>query len=400
VLAAALSGDVGAVIVPESFGIHVHRSENIAAAKAVGFGSLRLWDSGTSWRDLEPRRGLLALAPLSYIVREARRAGLKPMLTLGSTPKWASVRPEEECAYGVGCAAEPRDVEAWRVYVRRVASGFRESIECFEPWNEVSFPREPGLAEGERGGSLGHFFSGSARDMVEISRATYQEVKAANAGACVLSPSFHSSGDWIEKLDRFLAVGGGRWFDVLSFHFYFGTEPEETIVGMKRVQETLSKYGLGQRRIWNTEVGIPFHLTAERIKAIGYDDLVYAMTLRTYLVNFGSGIERVYWYAWDNEQFGISGGTNNRGVGAQAIRASISLLRGTSRVACSDEQGLWTCDIKSGRGRQWVAWTTAKGPVGRVIRVGGGARRWGEDGESFRAGSEVVLDARPIVWRE
>lgn len=107
------------VIGADLFGIHFHRLQLLPNEQAVptawpplGFGMLRLWDSRTRWADIEPTRGDWRFNRLDYYVNEAAARGVKVLYTLGSTPQWASARPEEGCSYYPnGCSAEPRSME-------------------------------------------------------------------------------------------------------------------------------------------------------------------------------------------------------------------------------------------------------------------------------------------------
>ena len=57
------------------------------------FGTLRLWDSGTSWTSLEPLKGVWNWQPLDTWVAAAEQHGVRDiLLTLGQTPPWASTQ--------------------------------------------------------------------------------------------------------------------------------------------------------------------------------------------------------------------------------------------------------------------------------------------------------------------
>jgi len=384
-----------------SFGIHIHDLGNLQAAAESGFGSLRLWDSHTAWRDIQPTSNQFKLETLARATTEAENLGLSVTLTLGSTPLWASSRPTERCAYGFGCAAEPANLNDWRRYVQVVANTFRGKIECYEPWNEVSFPSDPVFLGSGDGGEKSQFYSGTVFNLVAISKIAYEEIKKVDPKACVLSPSIHPSGDWIKKLDQYLKAGGGQYMDALSFHFYYGDEPEESRRNIRAVRATLNRYGYKSKQIWNTEVGIPFYIKEHRFPSIDYDDLVFALVLRTYLVNFSEGISRVYWYAWDNTKFGLSSHTRNGGVGGDAITAAIEFIGTSPQISCTSDRGLWRCNVKSGSKTVVVTWITkeAKPSMSHSIILKQGGKRWGRTMEVIAPGSDIVLDGRPVlIW--
>lgn len=387
-----------------ALGIHVHELSEAAAAASVGYGSIRLWDSGTQWRDLEPEPGLLRLGPLQARVSHARQAGQRVMLTLGGTPTWASSRPRERCPYGWGCAAPPSDLQSWRSYVRRIATEFAGRIECYETMNEVSFPTDPILNSRSRnGGGDPQFYSGTVQQLVALQRVAFEEIRAADPKACVLSPSFHSSGEWFGKLDRFLEAGGGQWFDRLSFHFYTGEHPpERTHAYVSGVRAVLARHGKGDVEIWNTETGVSFPPQPGKAPQ-ALRDTVHAEVLRTYLVNFGSGVKRLYWYAWDHDdELGLHRRSRNAGpVVEEAARAAVAFLRGLKAVDCpqASPDGLWHCTMQwhDGRVRE-VAWA-AGSAAGRLPlpHPERSWRMWGRSPSEPPVPPTHRLDSRPVI---
>lgn len=409
-LAAALSVaavDAGADL---GMGIHVHNSQEIASAAKVGYGHLRLWDSYTAWRDMQPERPqLIRLEELNLRVGIAERNGLKVILTLGSTPTWASMRPKEKCAYGLGCAAPPASMEQWRAYVRVVARTFKGRIECYQIWNEVSFPDDAVLnARTSGGGGSPDFFSGTADQLVALQRAAFEEIKAADPKACVLSPSFHSSGEWFGKVERFLQAGGGAWFDRLSFHFYTGEHPPERVQFYAReVQSVLARFGRGDAEIWNTETGIMFPSNRGQAQQ-EFRDRVFAEVLRHYLVNFASGIKRVYWYSWDHRDgLGVSRLVSKSGaVSEELARELTTFFSGLQSVECplapyvhAPHVGVWHCTLtwQGGITRE-IAWNTAGADAKASLpSTGREWRLWGRPASEAPLPAGHRLDGRPVV---
>lgn len=380
-----------------ALGFHAHEPTHIASAARAGYDAIRLWDTGTDWRSLRPQADLWQLDRVAAYISASERSHLKILWTIGNTPRWASSRPNESCAYGFGCAAEPLDIEIWRKYVRTIATTFKGRIECYEPWNEVSFPNDSGFPTNGSGGESGQFFSGSVEAMVNLAKVAFEEIKHVDPSACVLSPSFHSSGNWVLKLDRFLSAGGGQYFDVLSQHLYFGDEPERVIRMTREIRQVMTKHGLGHVPIWNTEVGWPFPQKHREWPGLSLEDLVYSITLRTYLLNAAEGISRIYWYAWDNKGMGFFDPISNHDFGSSAAAAAVHVLDGVTSVSCTDNNAIWECSLTSKKGRVKVVWLSGKAtkPVPIVFR--GNAIRWGHRLETLPAGAQIMLDSRPIV---
>lgn len=381
-----------------TLGFHIHDPVHFTQAAETGYGAIRFWDTGVDWANVAPQEALLNFNRINTMLAASEKAHLKVLWTLGNTPRWASARPNEKCAFGFGCAAEPRDIEDWRRYVRTIATTFRGRIECYEPWNEVSFPTDPVFKVRGAGGATEEFFTGSVAQMVELARVAYEEIKRADPDACVLSPSFHNSGDAVEKLDQYLSAGGGRYFDVLSEHFYFGDWPAEETVGTNRaVRRILVKHGLGNVPIWNTEVGVQFALNQNAFPNLSREERVYALTLRTFLVNASEGVARVYWYAWDNRNFGFVEPDSNADLGVAAAKAAVHQLDHADAIACKSTQAIWTCSVRAGRRAFKVMWLEGKAIAPRKMILDRNATRWGHNTELLAAGRNFMLDARPII---
>jgi hypothetical protein len=326
---------------------------------------------------------------------KSKAANLKVLLTLGLTPTWASARPDEESNYNPGNAAEPADINTWKNYVHTIATKYKGSIEAYEIWNEVNYPYDPQF-NGD-GGAPNGFFSGNVSDMVELTQTAYEEIKKVDPNALVLSPSIHpASGDWGGKFDAFLSQGGAHYIDVVSQHYYFDPEPESIIPAMRSLKDIMVKNGIGKLPVWNTEVGQSFFDDVKLRKNIPVEDLIYSLTLRTYLINVSEGIARVYWYAWDNDQMGVSTpGTKNQ-LGSAAVSAANHLLDNLTSVTCSSANNVWECKVQTGTSKIKVVWLQGINAT-RDFVVSATATRWGKTQVTYSAGQTIKLDERPVI---
>jgi len=389
-----------AIAEPLTLGIIVHHADNIEAASSVGFTAIRLWDSGTSWSDLAAQPDVYRFEPLEAMLQASEQAHLRTVLVLGSTPRWASARPNESCAYGFGCAAEPADMENWRRYVAQVTKTYRGRIECYEPWNEVSFPSDPIFLSSHDGGDPGQFFSGSIDSLLSLVMIAYNEIKHNDPRACVLSPSFHSSGNWIKKFDLFLGRGGGRYLDVVSQHFYFPEEPEQVIPVIRGMRELMAAHGLSNVPLWNTEVGISFATLAKIWPQLAIDEIVHAIMLRTYLLNMSENVSRVYWYAFGDGVLGFSDSLTQVDFGSAAASAVAHLLAGVQKVRCSNEGNLWQCRAIFRDHQIRALWQEGKNVEPLWISLPAAATRWGRVPATLPAASLIALDGRPVLIEE
>ncbi len=357
----------GRELLPVFFGLHIHRADTIPWP-TVPFTRWRLWDTYTNWTNLEPHRGQYAFSKLDKFVDLAERHHKQLILVLGMTPQWASSRPDEWCPYGKGCAAPPASIADWDTYVRKVMTRYKGRIACYEVWNEPGFSD---MKKFEKG-----FFSGTAADMVELAKAAHRAMKEIDPSARLLSPSFHEDGG-VPRLDRFLQLGGKAYVDVVSHHFY-RSAPEAIPALANRVGRVLLKHGMSGIPVWNTESGYLVQNRKRDVKAIHIEPRSWSSRVltqealagtipRSFAVAFASGIERYYWYAWDNRIMGIAEDEGLRaGAAAQAWLRSVEWLSGSRIDGCGpsqDKQSLWICQMRRGETRKaWMAWNTT-GPM-------------------------------------
>lgn len=289
-----------AVITAEQFGLHVHGLAKGNSWPSVPFGSLRLWDTGTNWERLEPKRGEWKFDELDAIVSQAHLRGVKVLLTLGQTPTWAALDPESDSPYAPGASSPPRDLLDWKSYVKTLGERYKGRIQYWEIWNEID---------------VKHFYNGSFDRLAEMERIAVEVLKEIDSANVILTPSVQSGA--FKVLERYFAAGGGRFADVISYHFYVPKDdPEEIPVFVNKVRSILSKYNLSDKPIWNTEAGWlvenkkggygpnrrPAAMTWRGLKWAEADGIV----LRAYLINFSMGVQRFYWYAWDNQAMGLA----------------------------------------------------------------------------------------------
>jgi hypothetical protein len=322
------------------FGMHIHHAASGTPWPPVEFGSWRLWDSGVAWPQLEPQLGKWDFTLLDRYVQLAAQHHVEIVLTLGLTPAWASARPQEPSAYSRGNAAEPRSLADWEDYVRVVATRYKGAIHSYEIWNEPNIT-----------GS----FSGSPEEMVQLSRTAYEVMKTADAGITVLSPSA-TADSGVAWLKEFLARGGCKYSDVIGYHFYVTPDPPEAMIPLiQKVKKVLHSRGCENKPLWNTESGWakPKHFSSDA-EAAGY-------LMRTYVVNWLMGVERCYWYAWDNHNWSTLDLTTHEGNQMTEVGAAYGVIRqwmlGAVLQSCSSQPpGVWTCSFEQGAVKSWIVW--------------------------------------------
>ena len=313
-------------------------------------GSVRLWDSGTSWKEVNPARGVFVWAALDAAVANARAHGASVDLVLGQTPAWAALDPgfEPRAAYGSG-ATSPVAVEAdWVAYVQAVARRYKGAISAYETWNE---------------GNLWLFWGGTPAQLARLNSLAYRTIKSIDPKAVVVAPSstLRQGHGWLVKYAK---AGGFRYSDAINVHAYPRPEagPEDGIALVNRARATLKAMGI-VKPVWNTEMnyGMP-------VGGVGRHplppDKQSAYVTRTYLLAQSNQIARTYWYAWGNAPYlGVSmtsadGLTNARA--AKAFTVVVGWMHGRSVPCVVDRAGTYTCTIAYAKGKGVVRWNPKK----------------------------------------
>lgn len=342
------------------FGMVLHRAHTTTPWPESGFGSWMLWDSNLKWSDLQPSAGEWRFGAFDRQVQLGVDHGVELAYTLGQTPAWASSQPGLRFAYGAGTGAMPRDLSQYADYVAKVASRYKGRIAAYQVWNEPKLG-----APGSCGGVV--FFCGSADDLAQLTRVAREELTRQDPAALLLSPAFATGKGGVDMLDRYLATGAGRWLDGIGFHFY-DSRPEAMLSTLAALRGVLARYGLDRLPIWDTEVGFLVQDDERRVVAehdIGVfsrvlsPDEAGAYVARVLLLQAAAGIERVHWYAWDNQRMGLmhqgSGRPNAAGVAYGVLRRWLV----GSTIRCEDiSGGLWTCRLTRGGRQATVHWRT------------------------------------------
>jgi len=118
----------------------------------VPLGGVRLWDTNTTWAQIETSSGTYSWTELDAWLGAVSSHGKDSMYTFGRVPHWASMRPTEACPYAPasgGCAAPPADVDSgdntWKTFVtalvRHSLSSPELHIAYYEMWNEPDLKR-------------------------------------------------------------------------------------------------------------------------------------------------------------------------------------------------------------------------------------------------------------------
>lgn len=339
---APASAGTGPVIGAVSVGMTVNGIARTGPTDTVPTfaGAIRLWDSGVSWRKLQPTKGQVPdWAKLDKAIARAKANGMTDILyVLGSTPRWASVPSSDEGGdlYGPGTASHPAKDSYYIDYLKQVVTRYKGVIAGYEIWNESNAP---------------NFYRGSAKQLAHLAKEARAAIKAIDPRAKVVGPSWMLRG-WTANMDaQMRELSRVGWpIDVLSVHSYpLATGgPLDRVRLLQGFKAKLKALGRGSTPIWDTET----NFGEERQ---GYPTRSYSGTkasawvAQAYLDSFRYGIQRTYWYSWETRFLGIDL-TDSKGRPTAAAH-SLSRLRtwlvGYRWSGCSVKRGVTRCRVPS-----------------------------------------------------
>lgn len=313
------------------FGMH---SITTTPKNLPGVTAVRLWDTDTTWRVVNPTQGVWNWTTLDNRVRQAN--GSEILLVLGTTPEWAatSISSKDAIWLGSGSASPPKNLADWETYVTNTVTRYKGRIHAYQIWNE------PFLTD---------FWRGNFSQLADLTKSAYTIIKRIDPDAVVLTaPFLPRKKNWEKEAGEYLNELAKRdWpIDVFSFHGYAedGGTPTDHADEVQAVRSFINVNHVPSKlQIWETEVNYlqdpdkPVHLTPTTEAA---------WLARTYLDSSRYGVNRVYWYAYADPNPVLQVNVTRPEV-LQAYRTLAIWLTGASLVYCEDNYhgytGLTSC---------------------------------------------------------
>ncbi|MGD0987856.1 MAG: hypothetical protein ABR874_08600 [Candidatus Sulfotelmatobacter sp.] len=388
--------EAGTPIPPTFFGMHINRPNT--PWPNVPFGSLRMLGNMTTWYHLEGAgRGRYDWHNLDVWLNAARSHNVDVMYTFSRTPGWAAVSTHEACGPRADSAdcAPPSDLmktaacqaplagvtttdcqfkEFVTSLMSHVCSGTAPNRSCqivaFSCWNE---PNLDGFWVGT--------YAESAKmcaDMVKVVKDQCRscttltpDISAATSGDTKGNGDSRSYDEWTQRFLAAYSNYSNDYPDAGAFHPYaartWNINPvpfPETFVGsgcpgggqspacpdtllgkIATMRSILDSGGMSGKPLWATEGG--WGTNGE----LPDPDAQAAYVARWLILQASAGVQRAYWFMWDNggDARGWGGmwdprnGTNKAGIAYGQVYNW--LVGATFYRPCSNNQGVWTCDI-------------------------------------------------------
>ena len=200
------------------FGNHFTSNEKtITTMKAAGMNWERLNDSfleGTCWGWLEPEKGKWQFQDEK--VSSYRNGKIKILGYIGSAPTWASCFNGVKSSHYFDLMYQPKDVEAFKNYVRTIAKHYEGMIDEYqfqnEPWGDKFWHKSYDPASGKFGQG-----ESPARDYAELSKIAYEELKKSCPDATLYGFNTTGHTQWTKNV---FDAGAYPYCDMIDYHVY------------------------------------------------------------------------------------------------------------------------------------------------------------------------------------
>jgi hypothetical protein len=394
---------------PELFGIQDGSQQ---AYGRIAFGSVRLWDAGVSWQDVETSPGVYDWHGLDSLVSAAQAHGVQVTLVLATTPSF----------YGSAATLPPTELSHYADYVRAVMTRYRSfngrrGIADYQVWNE---------------GNVSASWTGTPYQLAELTRIVHDVRDEVDPAATVVAPSFAMrlkyESRWFAQYQAQRLDGHPVWrfYDANSLSLYpmamYGDRsggPEDAMALAGQARHLLAQAGApADMPLWGSEVNYGLVSGAPPGKAaatpISQRQQV-ANVIRTYLLGAARGLSRVFWYRYDWNQIpggGTLGNTLLATPGApdqptaagRAMATTEAWLRGRlvglggHRPCAHDGKGTFACIVRYADGVRRIYWNPRHGIDVRV-RADATTRQSasGETQVLSRSTTTIRVGPRPVM---
>jgi hypothetical protein len=329
----------------------------------VPVGSVRLWDSGTSWAQIEESKGRYNWVGLDRALQTAEAAGVDDILMiLGPTPTW-NAKTTSGVHYPLpGAASVPRDLDAWDRFVRATVDRYAGKIDAYQIWNEAS---------------LKMFWRGSGETLADLTKRAYDIIKERDPEALVVGASITVR--LPNAFERFFpsylnALAERDWpLDVITIHSYPTGEqnPQDRAQNLARVRSELVRLNAPALPVWDTELnyGLAGPGPIARTPITGRTATEW--TVRTYMDSFKYDIARTYWYIWTQQPYELLGiQMTNDSAAAAGLRTVDDWLTGGIWGGCVQDGPLNSCAVTKNGVRSELVWTDTGEVSITDVRVG------------------------------
>lgn len=387
------------VVGPDTFGQHVHDFSSFSSAR---FGSVRLWDNGVRWDEVNTAPGVYDWPRLDAVVASASGSSSNLLYVLGGTPSWAK---EVRCSTPNYLGAKysncvPR-LGPWKSWVRAVVKRYKGRIGTYQVWNEVNFSS---------------FFDGKPAQMVRLTDVAARIIKAQDRNAKVVTGSVivrlgrSVSKQHVVKSSRSFAW---KYFKGLSdsrtpvwgvgVHLYpwykYGPgdgTPTDRLKAIKQTESVLRSTRLPSRLV-DTEMGYGNRRNNGWPMRVLDDRTASVYVGQTYIQSLFTPVARTYFYGWDDHVLGIDFTTpfSPELLGpARMYNWVYGSLSGVNVSKCKTGNVI-RCDFVSSSGKKGLVAYATKGTA--TVKIPAGSTVSTYDGQMVVSASSVTVGDVPVI---
>jgi hypothetical protein len=365
------------------FGVHDGTPTSSSYAQ-IHEGSVRLWDVGAAWNQVETTKGSYDWTRLDQLVSAAQARHAEVTMVIALIPSFYSSSPTKPPA---GRDAYRAFVAGYRNFARALMVRYRSfnghrGISAYQVWNE---------------GNIETFWGGTPAQLAGLTKTLHDVRNATDKGAKVIAPPMVTRLPYqLDNLTKYYRQRVARkavwrYVDAIALSLYPVAKiktriavPEDTIVQLRAVRKRLRGVGVPRSvPLWNTEVNYGLQ-SGGGGQAVAISATRQASNvMRTYLLNAANGIRRVFWYRYDWGRVSTGGTLGNTlltspdnsalltTAGHTYLRAQRwmhgKLLAPRGTIPCpKDRHGTYTCRVKDGTGVRYIYWNPFRGAKVRL----------------------------------
>ncbi len=345
--AAPAPATTGGPVPDTAFGLHVPGISQ-GTDPSVSYGSVRLWDSGVAWGQVEQKSGKFWWNGLDAAISNANSQNVKILYVLGSTPKWAASNTKQGTYPNKGAASMP-SMKAWKSWVTAVTQRYADSIESYQIWNEAN---------------LTTFWQGTPKQMAQLTKEAAKIIRKNDPTAKVVAAS--STVRLQSAYKKFFPAylkelkKAGWPIDAVSVHLYppsTGT-PASRADYIAQVKTDMSKAKVpAGKELWDTEINYGIAGPGSKYPDVNIEGpTAAAWVAQTYLDDIRLGVNRAYWYFWAPNSNLVGIQTYDNTAGATALQAVKNWLNGSYYSCISGAVN--TCQLGDYANPQVIAWAS------------------------------------------
>ena len=345
----------------------------------VPTGSLRLWDVGVSWKEIETSKGVYDWSKLSATVQRASGLGAGVLYVLGNTPAWANG--------GKGDSAPPTNLDDAADFLKAMCTKYGGAIGSYEVWNE---------------GNISRYWSGTQQELADLTEKANAAIKGCSGSAQVVAAStgVRATGTFANQYTQYLsALKAKGWpVDAFSVHSYplpNGT-PTTRLDLVAQFKTMLAVNGApADREILDTELNYGLASSSEGRVPLT-DEKTAAYISQSFIQSVQYGIDSTYWYLWSGSDYDLLGGQLNPGtpVAKRGWSTTYSWLVGSRMQRCGTagpSGSVQVCQLTGADGKNYsLLWST--GAAAKVDATGLGSTLCRLDGGCAAVGSPTSVD--------